>query len=155
AIEAGVPRERVHFLENGVVLEVTPESVGIAGKVEAGAVYVDGGRVGEVGDVVVRDRRALARNGVLLVTVGVDRETGRIVGGPELATRGFVHVGESGDLLEATKARVREELGASGANGEDRGVLSRRLRDLTSQFLYRETGRRPMVLPVVVEVEGG
>ena len=157
AIEAGVPRERVHFLENGVVLEVTPESVGIAGKVEAGAVYVDGGRVGEVGDVVVRDRRALARDGVLLVTVGVDRATGRVVGGPELATRGFVHVGESGELLEATKARLREELGANGAGGEDRdrGVLSRRLRDLTSQFLYKETGRRPMVLPVVVEIGGG
>jgi ribonuclease J len=156
AIAAGIPRERVHFLENGVVLEVGPETVGIAGRVEAGALYVDGGRVGEVGDVVVRDRRALARDGVLLVTVGVERGTGRIVGGPELATRGFVHVGESGDLLEATKARLREALGADGdGTGDDRELLGRRLRDVTSQFLFKETGRRPMVLPVVMEVDVG
>ena len=154
AVAEGVPRDRIHFLENGDVLEVTPETVGIAGRVEAGALFVDGGTVGEVGDVVVRDRRALARDGILLVALAVERETGRLVGGPELATRGFVHVGESGELLEATKQRLRDEFGDGGAEGGDAAALGRRAREITSQFLFKETGRRPMVLPVVLEVGG-
>lgn len=153
AIEAGIPAQRIHFLENGEVLLVTAESVERAGRVEAGAVYVDGATVGEVGDAVVRERRALARDGIVMVVVGVEPDSGRVVAGPELVTRGFVHTRESGELLEAAKAHLRQAIGdgADGA-GAGRALLSRMLRDAASQYLYRATGRRPMVLPVVMEV---
>lgn len=154
AAEVGVPRERITFAEVGDVVEISPEKVAVTGRVEAGYVYVDGTTVGEVGDVVVRDRRALARDGVLLVIVGVDWETGLIVAGPEIVTRGFVHEQRSGELLEETKGHLRETFGtaANGHRSDDAGYLSRRLRDATANYLYRRTRRRPMVLPMVMDV---
>ncbi len=153
AMEAGFDREHIHFLDNGLVLEVTPDEIGIAGKVDAGVLFVDGGTVGEVGDVVVRDRRALARDGIVMVVVTVDRETGELVAGPDLATRGFVHARESAALLDAAKDRLRDAVVPieGEANGDRREALSRLLRETAVQFLHRETGRRPIVLPVVLE----
>ncbi len=154
AIEAGVPSDRITFAEIGDVVEVTPEKVAVTGRVDAGYVYVDGVTVGEVGDVVVRDRRALARDGILMVVVSVDRETGQVVAGPEIVTRGFVHMKQSGELLAGAKAHLRETL-AAHANGHqagDWGYLSRQLRDVTATYLFRETRRRPMILPMVMEV---
>jgi ribonuclease J len=153
AIDAGWDRDRVHFLENGLIFEFTAESAQIAGKVAAGALFVDGGTVGEVGDVVVRDRRALARDGVLMVAVTIDRRTGDLVAGPEIATRGFVHVRESAALLDAVKDRLRAAIVPlePGENGDRREAVSRLLRDAAAQILFRETGRRPIVLPVVLE----
>jgi ribonuclease J len=154
AIEVGVPGDRITFAEVGDVIEVTREKVAVTGRVEAGYVYVDGATVGEVGEVVIRDRRALARDGILMVVVSVDRETGQVVAGPEIVTRGFVHMRESGELLEATKDHLRETLGAytNGHQTDDWGYLGRQLRDATATYLYRETRRRPMILPMVMEV---
>ena len=154
AMEAGVPSERITFAEVGDVIEITPERVAVTGRVEAGYVYVDGVTVGEVGDVVVRDRRALARDGILMVVVSVDRESGEIVAGPEIVTRGFVHMKQSGELLEGAKAYLEETLAAytNGHQTDDWGYLSRRLRDATATYLFKETRRRPMILPMVMEV---
>ncbi len=154
ALEAGVPGERITFAEVGDVIEITPEKVAVTGRVESGYVYVDGVTVGAVGDVVVRDRRALARDGILMVVVSVDRETGQIVAGPEIVTRGFVHMRESGELLAATKEHLRETLSVytNGHQTDDWGYLSRQLRDAAATYLYRETRRRPMILPMVMEV---
>ncbi len=154
AIEAGVPADEVTFAENGDLIEMTAEKVAVTARVESGYVYVDGMTVGEVGDVVVRDRRALARDGMLLVVVSVDRETGQIVAGPEIVTRGFVHIKEAAALLTATKAHVRETLGdyADSHPTADRDSLSRQLREATAAFLFKETRRRPMILPMVLEV---
>lgn len=155
AFEQGIPRENVTFAEVGDVIEITSDRVAITGRVDAGYVYVDGVTVGVVGDVVIRDRRALSRDGILMVVVSVDRQTGAVVAGPEILTRGFVHAKESADLLAATKAHVRGELGAY-VNGheptDDRSYLSRQLRELTASYLFRETRRRPMILPMVLEV---
>jgi ribonuclease J len=157
AIEQGIPVDRITFAEIGEVVEITPERVEINEQIDAGYVYVDGASVGEVGESVIRDRRALARDGILMVVVSVDRETGEIVAGPEILTRGFIHVKESHALLKATKAHVREELKSElSLNGhhpsDDWNYLSRRLRELTSTYLYRETRRRPMILPMVLDV---
>ena len=128
--------------------------VGVAGHVDAGFVYVDGLSVGTVGDVVIRDRQALAQDGILMVIVTVDRQTGRIVAGPEIATRGFVHARESGALLDSVKDRLQETLDTytNGHSTEDWGYLSRQLRDTAANFLFKETRRRPMILPMVMEV---
>jgi ribonuclease J len=154
ALEQGIPADRITFAEVGDVIELTPERVTVTGRIDAGYVYVDGVTVGAVGDMVIRDRRALARDGILMVVVTVDRETGQIVAGPEIVTRGFVYMKEAGELLDATKAHLRETLAAytNGHQTDDWGYLSRQLRDATATYLFRETRRRPMILPMVMEV---
>lgn len=154
AVAAGIPEDRITFAENGDLIEITPDRVAVTGQVPSGSVYVDGSTVGAVGDVVIRDRRALSRDGMLMIVISVDREAGRIVAGPEIVTRGFVHIKESSALLAATKQHVLDSLviNGNGAGMSDGGDLSRQLRDLTSSFLFRETRRRPMVLPMVLEV---
>ncbi len=155
AVEQGVARDNVNFAEVGDVVEITPDQISIVDRIDASFVYVDGVTVGAVGDVVIRDRRALSRDGILMVVVSVDRRTGEVVAGPEILTRGFVHAKESTELLDATKTHVRNEL-AAYANGHDPtgdwSYLSRQLRDLTATYLFRETRRRPMILPMVLEV---
>ncbi len=151
-MDAGIARDRIHFVENGDILLITPERVIRDGRVESGVVYVDGLTVGEVGDVVVRDRRALSRDGFVVVALTVDRESGELVAGPELETRGFVHVAESEELLDATRKKVREVVDANPDGRNDQWfTLKKQIRDATSQYLFRETGRRPTVLPVVME----
>jgi ribonuclease J len=154
AVEAGIPRERVTFTEVGEVVEITSDQVSVTGKVDAGYVYVDGITVGAVGDVVIRDRRALAREGILMVVVSVDRQSGRIVAGPEILTRGFVHSKDSSALLDATKSHVREALSeyTNGHQTDDWSYLSRQIREAAANYLYKETRRRPMILPMVLEV---
>jgi ribonuclease J len=173
----GVPRENIILLDNGSVLEVDAKSATIGERVPAGDVFVDGLSVGEVGQVVIRDRQFLARDGMLIVVVSVDKATGAVLAGPDLVTRGFVYARESEDLLERTKVRVRETLNAHlvhpngngagpGGNGKTRqgntnddrgsltdlGFLNRKIKDSVSQYLYEQTRRRPMVLPVVMEL---
>ncbi|MGD9713602.1 MAG: ribonuclease J, partial [Thermomicrobiales bacterium] len=130
AMEYGLGADRYTRAEVGDVVEITPESVEIVDRIQASPVYVDGGSVGEVGDVVIRDRQALADDGIVMVVVSVDRETGQIVAGPELVTRGFVHVGESTDLLDATKQRILSVLEnyTGDRHSEDGQYLSRQLR---------------------------
>jgi ribonuclease J len=154
AVEAAIPRENVTFAEVGDVVQITPDLVLITGKVEAGYVYVDGITVGAVGDVVIRDRRALAREGILMVVVSVDRQSGQIVAGPEILTRGFVHAKDSSALLDATKLHVRNALSeyTNGHQTDDWSYLSRQIREAAANYLFRETRRRPMILPMVLEV---
>src|SRR5215217_1006027 len=138
ALERGLPADRITFAEIGDVIEVTPDKVAVTGRVDAGYVYVDGVTVGAVGEVVIRDRRALAREGILMVVVSVDRQTGQIVAGPEILTRGFVYAKEASGLLEATKAHLRETLGeyTNGHQTDDWGYLSRQIRDSAASYLF-------------------
>jgi ribonuclease J len=154
ALEQGIPTDNITFAEVGDVVNIEPDQVYVDGRVEAGFVYVDGLSVGTVGDVVIRDRQALAQDGILMVIVSVDRQTGRVVAGPEIATRGFVHARESGALLDSVRERLQETLDTytNGHRTEDWGYLSRQLRDSAANFLFKETRRRPMILPMVMEV---
>jgi ribonuclease J len=154
AREMGIPDDRITIAEPGDIIEVKSDSVQKIGDASSSPVYVDGASVGEVGDVVIRDRQALADGGIVMVVVTVDRQTGEIVAGPELVTRGFVHVGGSTELLDATKRRISEVLGnyTGDRHTENGQYLSRELRIATQQFLHRETGRKPMILPMVMEV---
>ncbi len=152
--EQGIGPERVTLAEVGDVIELTPDSIAITGSVPAPPVYLDGGSVVGEGDVVIRDRQALADDGIVMIVVAIDRETGKVVAGPELVTRGFVHVGGSGELLDATKERLRGVLSnlSHEQYSPEHSPLSRQLRNTTQKFLEKETGRRPMVLPVVMLV---
>jgi ribonuclease J len=116
-------------------------------------VFVDGLSVGEVGDIVLRDRRALANDGMFMIVVQVDKQTGRIVGNPEIITRGFVHGAEEDRIIAEATRRLRQAVEQPGADRiSEVGLLKVQIKDSVSRFLYEQTKRRPMVFPVVVEV---
>ncbi|HEX2032720.1 MAG TPA: ribonuclease J [Chloroflexota bacterium] len=155
----GVPAQNIFVIEDGEVLAFTPEGAQVGEHVSAGYVFVDGLGVGDVGQVVLRDRQALAQDGILIVTITVDRHTGLPVAGPDIVSRGFVYVRENEELVEKARAQVKRALEASqgaGGNGEAREVdwqfVKNKIRDVLAKFVYDQTRRRPMILPLVMEV---
>jgi ribonuclease J len=153
AVETGIPEEHVLIGENGTVFELDGGECRIAGRVPAGRVLVDGAGVGDVGNVVMRDRRQLAQDGVLVVALAVDRQSGRVVGGPDISSRGFVYVRESEPLFELARARVQEAVQGRVRNGAtDWAGVRGAVREAVGQLLYERTRRRPVVLPLIVEV---
>jgi ribonuclease J len=152
AQELGVPAENIFIIENGQPIEFDGTGKGRRGTpVEAGYVYVDGLSVGEVGDVILRDRRALASDGMFLVVVTVDKQTGNIIGRPEIVTRGFV-AGPDDPVIRAAADRVATAIENPGDHTSEIGLLKAQIKDSLSQYLYERTKRRPMVFPVVAEV---
>jgi ribonuclease J len=151
ATDVGVPKENVFVLEDGDVFETDGAWGRITERVDANYVYVDGLGVGDVDHVVLRDRRHLATDGIIIALIAVDKQTGRVVGNPDVVSRGFVDVEESEDLLQRTREMVRASL-----DGADHivewSVVNSKVKDAVARFLYQETRRRPMVLPVAVEV---
>jgi len=153
AIETGVAPENVYILENGMPIEILADGSARRGvPVTAGYVYVDGLSVGEVGELVLRDRRALANDGMFMVVVAVDKQTGRVVGRPEIITRGFVHLNEKDPIMAEAARRVVAAIENPGEHISEVGLLKTQIKDGVSRFLYEQTKRRPMVFPVVVEV---
>ena len=153
AESVGVPSDRIIKAGLGTVLEFGAEGGGPVGEVPAGHVYVDGVTIGDVSDVVIRDRQALARDGILFVVVTVDKQTGELVAGPDIASRGFIYTKGGEELFDAAKGRVRQALSqnGSGDHGADWSYLNRKIKDITSAYIWEQTRRRPMILPLVVE----
>jgi ribonuclease J len=153
AIETGVEPENVFIIENGTPIELFEDGSARRGSpVPAGYVFVDGLSVGEVGDVVLRDRRALANDGIFMIVVTVDKQTGSIVGHPEIITRGFVHLNERDPIMDEAVERVVASIDTPGDHISEIGLLKEQIKDGVSRFLYEQTKRRPLVFPVVVEV---
>ena len=151
AIETGVRPENIFIIENGQPIEILPDGSARRGQpVPAGYVFVDGLSVGEVGEVVLRDRRQLASDGMFLVVVAVDKQTGKVVGQPEIVTRGFVHLDDP--VISEAAARVVRSIEHPGEHISEVALLKSEIKDGLSRFLYEQTKRRPMVFPVVVEV---
>jgi ribonuclease J len=147
----GVPRDNVMLCEDGDVLELSDAGLSAAGRVPAGYLYVDG-IVGDVGQGVLRDRRVLAEEGVVVVVVTVDIETGKVLTGPEIITRGWVYAPEAEDLLDEACDRVAEVVEKSLAAGvKDVESLERDVRRAAGKFVNERTKRRPMIVPVVME----
>ncbi len=117
-----------------------------------GYVFVDGVTVGDIGHVVIRDRQLLAKDGMLMVVVTVDRKTGQLVAGPDIVSRGFIYMREATELIESTKDKVREAFDHNGDAPSEWSFLNQKIKETVSEFLYQKTRRRPMVLPVVMEV---
>jgi ribonuclease J len=150
--ELGVAPENIYIIENGQPIEFAEDGTARRGTpVEAGYVYVDGLSVGEVGDVVLRDRRALASDGMFLVVVTVDKQSGNLIGRPEIVTRGFV-TGPEDPIIGAAADRVAAAIENPGDHTSEVGLLKAQIKDSLSQYLFERTKRRPMVFPVVVEV---
>lgn len=153
AEEMGVPKQNIFYGDNGHVLEFTQDSGRLAGKVPAGKVFVDGLGVGDVGNIVIRDRQMLAKDGVMVVVVTLDKQTGAVLSGPDLVSRGFVYVRDSEALMFEAKTRVKQalELREPGKVTEW-AVIKNQVRDVLGKYLYEKTGRRPMILPIIMEV---
>ena len=153
AIETGVDPGNVFIIENGTPIELFADGSAHRGMpVTAGYVYVDGLSVGEVGDVVLRDRRSLANDGMFMIVVTVDKQTGAVIGRPEIVTRGFVHLNERDPLMDEALERVIKAIDTPGDHISEIALLKTQIKDGVSRYLYEQTKRRPMVFPVVVEV---
>jgi len=150
AQEVGIPPENIFIVESGQVLEFGPDWGRTSEQVTEGHVLVDGLGVGDVGNVVLRDRHLLSRDGFVVVLVAVDADSGEVVpgGGPDIITRGFVYLREAGELMDEATLRVLEAL----EHGGPRAAASAKIKDSLAEFLYNKTKRRPMILPVVMEV---
>ncbi len=153
AIETGVAPENVFIIENGTPIEISEDGSARRGTpVAAGYVYVDGLSVGEVGDVVLRDRKALANDGMFMIVVTVDKQTGDVIGRPEIITRGFVHANERDPIMAGAIERIVKSVENPGEHISEIALLKSQIKDGVSRYLYEQTKRRPMVFPVVVEV---
>ena len=152
AEEVGISRERVIVVDDGNAVDVGDGLPQRGNKVPAGYVFVDGLGVGDVGSVVLRDRRVLSQDGLFLVILTVDKDTGQIVGKPDLISRGFVHQQTSDTLLDAARDRLADTFAKSLTGPPEWQVIKNAVRDSMSRFLYDQTRRRPMIIPIVVEV---
>jgi ribonuclease J len=153
AVETGVAPENVFIIENGTPIEFWADGSARRGQpVPAGYVFVDGLSVGDVGEIVLRDRRALANDGMFMIVVTVDKQTGAVLGRPEIITRGFVHGNEQDPIIDEAIRRVLESIDNPGDHISEVALLKSQIKDGVSRFLFEQTKRRPMVFPVVVEV---
>ncbi len=155
ASEMGIHKDRIVISDIGKVLELSEKNIRTVGDVPSGFVLVDGLGVGDVGSTVLRDRKHLSEDGILVVAVSVDSYTGEVVAGPELISRGFVYVKESDHLLDNAKHVVEETLGSLRYKDyKDVATVKNKIRDSLSRYIYQITRKSPMILPVIMEIDG-
>jgi ribonuclease J len=152
AESVGIPKDNCFVLEDGDILELSPQMAKITDKVSAGNVYVDGLSVGDVGSVVLRNRRMLSRDGIVVVIIALNRQTGKLVGRPDIVSRGFVDTRESKEMMDESRDAVARILDRGGDRPADWGFISTKVRDTLKKFYYERTRRRPMILPFMVKV---
>ena len=149
----GIPKDRIMIMRTGDVLHVADDVFEIDGKVQAGEVLVDGLGVGDVGNIVLRDRQHLAENGIVVVAISIDKVSKEVLAGPDIISRGFVYVREAEELIEQCKCVVEETMDNEAAKGyDDYNRLKNAIREDLGEFLWNKTRRSPVVLPVISEV---
>lgn len=153
ASELGMPKENIFIAENGSIVEFSKDSGVIAGSVPAGNILVDGLGVGDVGNIVLRDRKHLSEDGLIVIVVTISKQDGSVISGPDIVSRGFVYVRESEDLMEEARMIVREVLIECEKNKiTDWATLKSNIKDALRNFLYEKIKRNPMILPIIMEV---
>jgi ribonuclease J len=153
AVSVGVERENIFILDIGDTVEIQNGTARRGGKIPAGNVLIDGLGVGDVGNIVLRDRKLLSQDGILVVVVTLSKQEGKIISGPDIISRGFVYVRESEGLLEEANKIVSNTLARlMGENVNEWASLKTQVRDALGRFLYEQTRRRPMILPIIMEV---
>lgn len=150
----GVQSQNIHIPEQGEMVEIKDGKIRSSGKVQSGNVLIDGSGIGDVGNIVLRDRKLLSQDGILTVVVTLNKQERKISAGPEIITRGFVYVRESEQLLEEAANRVKDIVEKSiSKDSFDWTGIKQDIRDTLNQFLYEKTKRRPMILPIIMEVK--
>ena len=151
ARDLGIAKENVFILHSGDILELDEESAKVKGKVPVGAILVDGLGVGDVGNVVLRDRQHLAEDGIVIVVFGLDKESGQLISGPNIVSRGFVYVRESDKLIDDATDLVYDELIEATDKGiTDWNKLKNIVKDVLSDYIWKKTKRRPMIMPIIM-----
>ncbi|GHO68927.1 ribonuclease J [Ktedonobacter sp. SOSP1-52] len=152
AYSLGTPEEHIVVAEDGDIIELTQERIEMVGHTTSGNVYVDGLSVGDVGQIVLRDRKVLSQDGILMAVLTVDKETGQPIAGPDIVTRGFVYMRDAEELLTSARERVIDSLSGLNGHSSDWSFVKDKIKSTLSEYLYEKTRRRPMILPVVMEV---
>ncbi|MBI2868399.1 MAG: ribonuclease J [Chloroflexi bacterium] len=148
----GMPKENLFVMEDGDVLEISHQGAKLDGKVSSGNVYVDGLSVGDIGGVVLRNRRMLSQDGIVVVILTVNRQSGKLVGRPDIVTRGFVDTREFKDMLDRSRDLLATVLDHGGGQVADWTYVNSKVKDTLEKFYYEQTKRRPMILPFMVQV---
>ena len=149
----GMDHKNILLAENGAIVELTKDKICLNGKVTSGKVLIDGLGVGDVGNIVLRDRRQLSQDGIMIVVVGVDKASGQIVAGPDIVSRGFVYVREAEDLMGEARGKVQAALDkCEDSHNMEWSALKTAIRDSLGRFLFEKTRRRPMIIPIIMEV---
>ena len=150
--ELGIPKENIFILHSGNVLELNEQKAEVTGNVQTGAILVDGLGVGDVGNIVLRDRQHLAEDGIMIVVMTLERHSNVVLAGPDIVSRGFVYVRESEDLMEHAREAVQDALDACLDRGiTDWGKIKTAVKDALSEYVWKRTKRRPMILPIIME----
>ena len=150
----GVPKENILFMSTGDVVELTEDSCRITGKVQAGGILVDGLGVGDVGSVVLRDRQNLAQNGIMIVTLGLERGSSKLLAGPEIVTRGFVYVRDSEDVMEESRSLAeRTVVNALDSGITDWARIKNLVRDALAELFWKTMKRNPVILPIILGID--
>ena len=153
AKKMGIPPENIFLLNNGRVLELNKKEAKITTSVPSGRILVDGLGVGDVGNIVLRDRQHLSQDGLIVIVMTMDSSTGEIVSGPDVVSRGFVYVRESENLMEDVKRVIRDEVRMFEENGiRDWSTIKSTLKDNLRDYIFQRTKRNPMILPIIMEV---
>ncbi len=153
AVAMGMKRDNVIIMQSGDVVELSQDECKTNGRVEAGGIFVDGLGVGDVGNIVLRDRQSLAQNGIIIVALSLEKGSNQLLSGPDIVSRGFVYVRESEDLMEEAAAVVRETTRALlNARVSDWSKMKNEIREVLSSFLWKRMKRNPVILPIIMEV---
>ncbi|MBE5968532.1 MAG: ribonuclease J [Lachnospiraceae bacterium] len=149
----GIPKDNIFLISSGDVLTLSKEKGAVTGKVPAQGILVDGLGVGDVGNIVLRDRQHLSENGLIIVVVSLEKHSNQVLSGPDIVSRGFVYVRESENLMEEARAVVEKALDkALSKNNTDWGKMKSEIKDSLSDFIWKKTKRNPMILPIIMEV---
>jgi len=153
AEDLGIEKDHIFIMSSGDVLELDEENAKVVDHVHTGPIYVDGLGVGDVGNIVIRDRQHLSEDGILIVVLTLEKYSNQILAGPDIVSRGFVYVRESETLIEEAKYVVSEALeGCLNRGISDWGKLKNVVKDALNDYLWKKTKRSPMILPIIMEV---
>lgn len=153
ALDMGIPKENTFILGSGSVLEISEERAGVVDKVQAQGIMVDGLGVGDVGNIVLRDRQHLSENGLIIIVLTLEKGSNMVLSGPDIVSRGFVYVREAENLMDECREVVNEALDHLIDRGvTDWGKIKTEIKDTLNDFLWKKTKRNPMILPIIMEV---